>query len=329
MEANWLIYFQINKNEGRHLQKTIDLMCSNMNRNVTAFVMHFGPSTASDAKLIMYRSNERRLLLRYRNKGIEDVVGNLKKFSEYIIKSKTRVDAVCIWAHGAGYGISKWKGWKRPFLQLDDAVRHIITPFKPSLVCFDACFQGNMSCLYEMPLEVRVVMASPAFHPFVSLMWTKTFGKLSAGMNKSEIQRYARKMCEQWHQMTRAKWKCMLVFDMNYVPIIAEMVRKEWDSLIFDRVSQIDREDANLHDLFAAARNVPNLQMMVLQSVRDSGKCCLEQCTTRVRGMSIEAHLPRKWLTAYTSTRWYKNIVRNKRGFRDSRLRNLLLQGKV
>jgi hypothetical protein len=41
--------------------------------------------------------------------------------------------------------------------------------------------------------------------------------------------------------------------------------------------------------------------------------------------MSIEAHLPRKWLDAYTATKWYRLIVRNQVGFEDERLKRILL----
>jgi len=328
-EANWLVYMHIYRKEEGHERKTVKKMQSNLQPGVAVYLLHFGPNTNSDAILTKYTNNDAREVLRFPNKSIPDVVKTLEKVSKHLIASKVKVDAVCFACHGASYGMGKWKTYRYPFLQINDAVRYLVDPFGPSLVCFDSCFQGNMSCLYELPQNTKVVLASPAFHPFVSLLWTRAFGRLKRQMGKSELLRYGHSITCEWNDLTKATWKCMLLFDMKYIPIIAKVVKENFDLLLFDRISQIDKEDANLHDLFAAARNLPDLQMMIIKSIASTCERCLTSCTKRVRGMSTEAHLPRKWLTAYSSTKWYKEIVKDQRGFRAEKLQEMLNDGKV
>jgi hypothetical protein len=309
--ANWLIYIQINKNEGKHTKKCMDEIQRNMNHGITAYVMHFGPTMQSDAFLCKYTKHTSTVLLRYKNKRIDDVSINAALFSKYLSTNNIQIDGVCIWSHGAGYGLGKWRKWKHAVLPIKQAVKYLISPFDAKLVIFDACFQGSMSCLYEMPPHVEIVIAPPAFHPFTSLMWTKGFGRLKRNMSKRELQCYAHEIVCEWNKLTKYPWKCVLVFDMGHVRVVASMVKKVYPMLKFDRISQIDNDDANLHDLFAAARHFPEVQIMILKSISTSANCskCMLQCCKRVRGMSIEARLPRKWLDAYMSSRWYNEIL--------------------
>lgn len=327
--ANWLLYVHTNLKEESHERKSLKLLLKHLSKGVSVYLIHFGPSTLSNAYLTCYTSNSITRLLTVKNKSIDDVPTNLKFFSDYLLRQSIEIDALCIVCHGASYGLGKWKTWDRPFLQINDAVRYLMKPFKIRLVLFDSCFQGNMSCLYELPKEVEVTIASPAFHPFVSILWTKAFGKLKRNMTRRDLLSYGHLITCEWNDLTRAKWKCLLVFDMKYIPMIARSVESGYDLLKFDRVSQIDKEDANLHDLFAAARFFPSLQSLIIKSTASTCKKCLDVCTKRVRGMSMEAHLPRKWITAYSSTKWYKEIVSGKRGFEKEKLDTMFSQGKI
>lgn len=329
-EANWLLYIHINKREQSHASKAFRRIQSNLSVGTSVYVIHFGPSLLSDAVLYKISRNEMITLLKLKNKTFEDVPLNLKILSDHILKSGVQIDALCMMCHGASYGMGKWKTWRRPFLQIDDAVKYLVRPFKMPLICFDSCFQGNMSCLYELPTDVKVVLASPAFHPYASISWTRAFGRLQRGSNKIDLLRYGHEICCEWNDLSKARWKGLLVFDMAYIPKIANMVRESFDLLRFDRISQIDNEDANLHDLFAAARHVPKLQFEIIQSTSSTpcGKCS-NACSKRIRGMSMESHLPRKWITAFSSTKWYKEIVGSKRGFENEKLNKMFADGKI
>jgi hypothetical protein len=324
----WLIYMHTpNTKDLKHGERALKKMKDNFNEQGGAYVIHFGSTVKSDSTLTFITKHGTTLIKTLKNpNGIDDAIKNLTIFSSLLQGLNginETIKAVCFWCHGAGYGCSPWKKWKRPLLQINDAIRLLIEPFHVPLVCFDACFQGSMSCLYELPKNVVATIAPPAFHPFVSVMWTRAFGRLNEmGISRNSILSYAHKINCEWQKYSKAKWKCMLVFDMQYINDIGKLVANNFALLHFDKISQVDAEDANLHDLFAAARHIPQLQNLIVRSILPSCNGCLNECNSRVRGMSMEAHLPRKWLEAYTSTQWYSCIVRNKKGFEDRRLQN-------
>ncbi len=323
--ANWLVYMHCsNKIDVKSGIKSLERMQSNLDEDVKVYLVYFGPNLHAHALFNLYTKNNILTLLTLPNNGIEEVVTNLKKISDYIIAKKIRIDAACIWSHGASYGLSPWKRWIKPFLGITDAVKYLIEPFGIKLVCFDSCYQGGISCLYQLPKSVIACIAPPAFHPFHSLMTVKPFGQLKKFITEDEVFMYAHEINCSWHDATKVKWKCLLVFDQSFIHPIAEILKQNFHLLKFDRKSQIDNEDANLHDLYAACRYLPQVQSLITKSLHASCTKCLNSCTKRVRGMSVEAHLPRKWLDAYTSTNWYKEIVRNKKGFTDDRLQRIL-----
>lgn len=324
--GNWLLYAHA-PNATKDLKVTrrsLNRMQLNLEKDVGVFVIFFGPTVKSPAVLSVFTNDSEQELLVLPNSGISNVPSNLKTFTDFLLTHRVQIDAVCFYCHGAGYGLGSWHGWSEPFLQLNDAVRILVEPFHVNLVVFDSCFQGAMSCLYELPTEVKYVLASPAFQPYVSVLWTKAFGKLRNKQQYTEthLKDFAHSMNCEWHTFTKAKWKCMLVFDTRYVRKIAELVKENISLLKFSKYSQIDKEDANLHDLYTAAERVPELQKIIALAATPTCSKCWQGCTKRVHGVSTEAHLPRKWIKCYTSTKWYKEIVKNKKGFEDRRLRD-------
>lgn len=324
-DGTWLVYCHTpSSNDVKHASKAIRTMRANLAGGTAAFVIHFGrlgtPATLS------FFENEKRsketegiLLGSILCSSISQVPGIIKSLCRDVYthcnRTNRNVDAVFLWSHGAGFGLGPWKRWKDPFLTITDAVDNLIAPFKVPLVVFDACFQGSTSCLYEMPKEVRYVVAPSAFHPFTSVMAAPIFGRLPRKLHGYRGQRilaaYAKKLCCEWHSFTSTRWKCLLVFNMEYVDSIAVEVKRHLRELVFDKKSQIDKEDANLHDLYTAARMVPALQSLCKLSVMETCSECLDECTKKVHGPSMEAHLPRKLIECYRNTRWYKKVVKD------------------
>ena len=319
--GNWLLYIHCpNGNDKKYGIRALKTMQKNLAKGNLVYVVWFGPTVLSECHLSVYSKDGHSEISRATNKnGIDDAVPNLEKFMKILVSQKVKIDAICIWSHGAGYGCSPWSGWTRPLFQINDAIRIMVVPFNVKLVCFDACYQGGMSCLYELPDSVVACLASPAFHPYYSVISTKAFGKLKRLEDKEDVLRYARKINCEWHKNTKVSWKCLLVFDMDMIRHIGPLVKKHVADLVFDKMSQIDNKDANLHDLFAAARNVPILQTLVVGSFQPSCTKCINSCTLRVRGPSVEAHTPRKWIKAFISTKWYKEVVKGEKGFEEYR----------
>jgi hypothetical protein len=330
--GNWLIYIHASnaKKDLKSAQKCLKEMQRNLALDVSAFVIMFGPTVKSPASLSVYRKDAVKEILVLENTGIPSVTGNIATFVNFLLSHKINIDAVCLYTHGAAHGFGSWHGWSEPFLQLNDAVRLLIDPFNVPLVLFDSCFQGAMSCLYELSPSVQYVLASPAFQPFASVLCTKKFGQLghASFYSRKDLARFAHDMNCEWHTLTKAKWKCMLVLDMTFIPEIAHLVHLHMNDLVFDKFSQIDKEDANLHDLYTAARNVPEISRLVTLCAKETCDTCWSGCTKRVHGVSMEAHLPRKWIKCYISTKWYKRVVANKKGFENDRLYRNIMNSK-
>jgi hypothetical protein len=309
---NWLLYVHApNHKDKKNVEDNILTMQKNLLHDVTVFVLFFGPTVSSPAVMSVYTRTDSRIVKVFPNHSIADVVPNLTLMMRMLLERRIVIDAVCMWCHGASWATGPFKKWKTPFLSVKDAVNLLIRPFHVPLVCFDACYQGGMSCLYELPSEVQVVVASPALQPFYSLLVTKAFGELRSKkvMSKTDLLSFAHDINCQWHDITKIRWKCMLVFDMKFVPAIAMLVKKNIHKLVFDKKSQIEKEDSNLHDLYAAARDVQELQYLISESIHASCPKCLAACNKRVRGMSMEGRLPRKWIDSFIETRWYREIV--------------------
>lgn len=324
--ATWLIFVHApNSKDFKYATKAVERMQKNFQKsgnNVDAYVIFFGPTVNSIARLFYVDFHKVHVIEEVKNNGIDDVVGNIAYFVNIIKKENIDIDAVCMWCHGAGgAGLGPWKRWIRPFLPYVDAVNLLVKPFNVSLVCFDACYQGSMSSLYELPDNVKVVIASPAHHPFASILWCESFALLQKRMNKKKTLEFAMKINCEWNVFAKPKWKCLLVFDMAVIPEIAKLVKIYCNNLVFDKKSQCDGQDANLHDLYTASRNIPILQT-VIEKATVAGACG-KQCNKQINGMSTEAAFCRKWVKPFIRTKWYKEIVKNQKGFDNERLARL------
>lgn len=317
---NWFVYMHTpNHKDMKHGLRTLQKMQTQLHDNVGVVVLHFGPTVRSDATLTYTtRQTQVHLLTLPNSKGIDSVIPNIKQAVKTTKALKIPVTALCFWCHGSAVALSPWKKWKEPFLHITDVVQYLIKPLNTQLVCFDACFQGSMSSLYEMSDITEVVVASPAFHPYTSILTTSTFGNLN---QLSDPFKYAHALTCNWNDLTKAPYKCLLVFDMVYIRKIAVFIKYHFDELKFTRATQIDKEDANLHDiyhasLYTASSNMEYLQSLITKSIHATCSKCRTACTKKVKGPSMEAHLPRKWISDYQRTRWYREIVQQRRGFR-------------
>jgi len=300
----------------KHAEDALARMRKNMKNDVSAYVIVFGPTAKSECTFQLHTRRGRSILDVRNNVDGRNVLSNVKRFVKMLLIDKIPIHAVALYCHGGTTGLGPWKKSVRPFLTVPDAVKTLIEPFSTAtLVCFDACDQGNMSTLYEMPKHVRVVVASPEFHPYASILWTKAFGKLVAGMHRAALLTYAHSMVCEWHTFSRESWRGLLVFDMECVWKLAKEVDIHHEELIFDKRSQIEKEDANIHDFYIAARNLRHVQQLILWCVRASCDKCVSKRNKRIFGPSMDGHLPRKWISCYKSSKWYREIVKGRKGF--------------
>jgi hypothetical protein len=275
-----------------------------LENNVNVYCILFGPTFGKPCKLIYINNINIKIIKSIMCSNIKDVVPIIQKMTTLVHVS---VSALYIWSHGASWGLGPWK-WKEPLLSIVDLIKFFVIPLKPKLVIFDACYQGGMSCLYELPRSVEFVIASSAFHPYQSLLELPSFGRYCSFNSKKKLGEYAYNLTCEWHLKARVIYKCLLVFDTRYIKEIGILVRDNLGKLEFsNKKTRIDKKDSNLHDLFLASKNVPMLQMLIQKCINFACNDC--KTNTRVNGPSMEVWLPIKWRIPFMKTRWYNEIL--------------------
>lgn len=312
MTNYWLIYvFAQNNLDYKYATEALAKLKKNLNTNTKAFVIIYGPTMFSKAYLFEI-SSIKSVLLDHTPKSINKEITQNKttrRFIKIILDQKKNIDALCVWAHGSGWVIGPWKTKNPPFMTTPDFINLVVKPIKPSFICYDACYMASISSLYEHPDFVKVILAAPAFHPYSSVLWTKSFSNLVTFNSKKDIFDYARKITCEWYSFTKDPFRCLMIFDTQYIKQIGELILKHKSQLHFSRKdTQIDSEESNLHDLSIVAKNIPPLLQLLKKSIENNCEKCLKLCTKKVSGISIEKHIPRKWESHFKSTLWYKKI---------------------
>jgi hypothetical protein len=305
----WLVYIYAQNNiDYKYAMEAIYKSQKGLDSKSGLLVLLFGPTLRSKVVLTRVLAKE-STILEYLPSNEHSQVENTRYMIGRIKKLGYSPKNLCFWGHGSGWVIGPWKTAKVPFMTITDFVNLVIIPLKIEFICYDACYMGSISSLYEHPEHVKVIVAAPAFHPYSSLMWVKSFSRIPNLNTKMEMLKYASKLSCEWHIITKQKFKCIMVFDTEKVKKIANEIKKHGKELLFDKKkSQIDKEESNLHDLSVVARNVSSIIKLNKEITRATCKKCVNSCTERVNGISIERHLPRKWQESFKATRWYKEI---------------------
>lgn len=297
----WLVFAHAsNHSDYRHTSRVIDWIVRNSTiTNVIIYIAMFGPTRHSDAILLRIARGNAEVIARSPVTPMT-AIAVLNTFTDMLAD----VDAFCGTFHGSGWCIGPWKHTKECFMTTRDMIRATVAKLSIPLVCFDSCYMGNLSCLYELPQCVRYVVASPAFHPYVSLMRQETFLQLPAAAGKD----YATSLAREWTRRawSRARYSCLLVFEMSRMAPLIETLKRDWSRLRFGSWSRIDKEDANLSDLWSAAAAAPAVRRAIADFVVDDG---VRTRCKKIHGPSVERRLPRKWQQLFVQTRFYRDVL--------------------
>lgn len=300
----WLLFIHSSNHKDhkfayKYLETTIKNTASNPACQV--YVTWFGPTRFSTAYLLHIQNGNVTVLSSHDTKDASSHVIVLDRFTTLI---PVKIDAFCGSFHGSGWCIGPWKHTKTCFMTTKDLIRVTITKLKIPLVCFDSCYMGNLSCLYELPPCVKYTVASPAFHPYQSMTELFTFCELDPANPKS----FALCLARDWMKWAwpKAKYSCLMVFDMKHIAPLVSALKIHWDALHFGQHSRIDKEDANLSDLWSAAENAPIVRQLIKRCVVHDDYLGVSK---RVFGPSVECRLPRKWQGLFMETRFYKDVL--------------------
>ena len=199
----WLIYiFAQNNVDYKYATAAIERLKKNLTLNTQAFIIIFGPTMFSKSFLFLVSKSHTEVLdYTVGTIGTISTIGKemnqnktTKRFINVVLSKNKNIDALCFWGHGSGWVIGPWKTKNPPFMTISDFMNLVVKPIKPKFICYDACYMGSISSLYEHPEFVQVILAAPAFHPYSSVLWTKAFANLDTLSTKKDIFKYSQKI---------------------------------------------------------------------------------------------------------------------------------------
>lgn len=302
---NWLIFCQApNSSDFQHMINKFLKMKKTLSSKINVFIILFGPNLNSECNLYKINHDSPNEII-YSCPGHFPAVKKMKRMIDEL--NNVKIDAIDFYFHSAGFSAGVWKGKTEPFMNISDLHNGVVVPLNPKLVIFDACYQGNMSCLFEMNKNVKVVVASSAYHPYFSMIETETFTrKICDFSSKKKILEFAHKLCHDWNALSASSVRSLQVYDMKYIPKIAERILNlGWDVLNFEK-SRILKEDNNLYDLYSSCQdNI--IRGLIEKSVSVNCKSCKK--VVKFKGMSIEKRIPVKWRSHFLKSKWAKEIA--------------------
>ena len=281
----------------------------NINKKQSLYLILCGPTRKSIIYLLKITHQNIEILKEEKAKGHSSTFPIIQKFISILKTQNVKINALGFSGHSSSFVLGPWKRYKVAFLSLDEFNTIITSLNKIKLVLFDSCQMGSMANLCQLAHlspTVKYVIASPGLHPYESFLHLKEL--FLSTTKQKKIKNYALQLVKKWHLMSKEdKDRCCLLFDLKKVKKLQHEIKNNWKDLIFDKRSQLDHTDANLYDLWTAARNLPKLQQKIEKCVcnwtefTDKKHC--NECK-RVRGMSVEIKIPKKFQDHFHSNKW-------------------------
>ena len=320
-KRSWFVFMSTtNWHDYNIANNVLRTMHTKMDADMSVYVLWFGlKSKSSTVPLLLLRAGSVQVLQVYNYLSFDDIISITRHSVSIVVKEQggVPVDAILGYYHAAGFVCGgQWKRTKHHFMRVTDFCSIIVEPLGSPLVVFDACYMGNMTCLYEMPSCVQYVVASPGFHPYASLLSIRAFFNLPVLHKVSKLRLntilrdYSASLCQDWMNLAwkRAKYSCLLAFDMRAIAPLANELGRSWHLLEFGEHSRIDKEDSNLSDLYNAAIHAPHIRKLIDATYLHlpyTRKCI------KVNGPSVERRMPKKWQEEYRATKIWKHVLQN------------------
>lgn len=213
------------------------------------------------------------------------------------IKNTIKIDGVLYYGHGYGYGISLFN------MNITDFIDIVVKSVQPIVICFDACYMGDIILLYEIAPFIRFIIANSSYHPWNSITSLKAFGQFS-DFTFDNMPKYILEMITEYNISVPKKYKsisCLVGYDTQYIDYI-----KNITSLDFHEQKHLPY-DKYRYNLLDGIKD-DDLKNQLYKILIVSKNNCLEECN----GISISLiyDVKHKGLNIY-NTRWYKEIHNN------------------
>jgi hypothetical protein len=239
--------------------------------------------------------------------GIFETYGKYLDILETIVvklkMEKIKIHGVNYYGHSSGLELGS-----RGRIFCSTYVAIVLKPLKPIIVCFDSCYMGQLSALYEISQvkSIQYVLASPSYHPSYSILETESFGKIGSGStDKSIMSRHIKNVSCEFQQLVKPSYRCFLVFDMDFIPELIErfIFAIKNNGVEFNKNSLVVKEDS-MHDLWRATKDTV-LKNIIEKTCKYA--CGLSKCKI-VRGMTVDTRLPELRHKIYRHMIWSQYV---------------------
>ena len=296
---SWISLAHItDKFEDNDFKQDLDKMKKNLDNTTDVYIIRI---YAKKIAKIIHVTNKKITLLKTIHKKIDSTNAWCLKMVDFVKTQAKNIIALNYYGHGGAVVIGPWK---KPFMSLVNFVKIWVQILKPKILCFDSCYMGSLSSLYEISFHCKFVLASPSWHPYSSLTTLDSFGQLPNFKNKNEIQDYISKLsCEFNHLPRLPKYACLVAFNLTNL----QKLVKNLKVLKLNKSSRIiGAHDDQQYDLNLA---VPKHLKQITKELIISPPSCTKNCPKRIHGISVrEPDTDDIWHKYFIKMKWAKKL---------------------
>lgn len=304
---SWFIFAHItDKKEDEEFYKNFKKCRKNLGNDTSVYILKIYNKRIAN---ILYMSSKEDILLKksqQKSYSRKNWIGHLVEFiKEDASTRNVDIKAISYYGHGGSVIIGPWND---PFLGISEFVEYIIKPFDIKLVAYDACYMAGLTSVYETSYYTDFIVASPSWHPDLSVSTLKSFGNLPKNNDNKSWKDYTKKIsCEfKITDKYKPKYSCLLPLDLRKLrPVIKRIKELELTS---DTVLKLS--DPQQFDLFLSITDrkiAKDLQKTIISNE------CISKCSERIHGISIREPDPKdNWHKYFLKTKWSKILSKIK-----------------
>ena len=107
-------------------------------------------------------------------------------------------------------------------LSLDVFVAEVISKVRPTITYFDSCYMADIRVMQKISSFTRYLMASPSFHPYTSILDTKSFYSFPKRSDPTKKwYQYVKEVVSEYNKLQRSrvepKYTCLFGFDLKHM----------------------------------------------------------------------------------------------------------------
>ena len=293
---SWLVIAHISDRiELGEFNKTFKKVKKNVSETTDVYVISIYRTKGT----IMRITNKSQMIIKIFYQKDDSQKKWCKKMVQFVLKLCKPI-AMTYYGHGGAVVVGPWN---KPWMGLKAFNEIFIKTVKPEIMAFDSCYLGSIVTLYEIEQNVKLVLASPAWHPGSSISELKLFGalpKYTSATKKAVLAKYAIALSCEFSTIKRLpKYSCLVAFDLTNL----DKIVKKIDHLELIDDNNLKLRDPNTYDLLASVNPKVSKQLSTIVL----SKRCMSRCPLTIKGASVSYHDKHDvWNKHFKETKWGK-----------------------